>query len=79
MTSVWHLFEYVAYAFVTKKLRSAIFESHCLCINFLHCISRGFELGSTHPGLGNALEGASPSHADAGNRATVRRAVLGEC
>ena len=78
MTNVWHLFEYVAYAFATKKLRSATIESHLSAIKFFHRISRGFELDTTHPVLGNALKGAARSHADAGNQATVRRPVSWE-
>ncbi|MEP6266664.1 MAG: hypothetical protein ABJ139_04935, partial [Paracoccaceae bacterium] len=70
MTNAWHLFEYVAYAFATKKLRSATIESHLSAIKFFHRISRGFELDITHPVLGNVLKGAVRSHADAGNQAT---------
>ena len=38
MTNVWNLFEYVAYAFATKKLRSATIESHLSAIKFFHRI-----------------------------------------
>ena len=41
------------------------------------CISRGLELDTTHPGLGN-VKGAARSHADAGNQATIRRPVSWE-
>ena len=34
MTNVWHLFEYVAYAFGTKKLRSATVDSHLSATKF---------------------------------------------
>eukprot|EP00904_Undaria_pinnatifida_P010786 jgi/Undpi1/6838/HiC_scaffold_21.g09314.m1 len=56
MTNVWHLFEYVAYAFATKKLRSATIESHLSAIKFFHRISRGFELDTTHPVIASALK-----------------------
>ncbi len=36
MTNVWHLCEYVAYAFATKKLRPATIESHLSAIKFFH-------------------------------------------
>ena len=75
MTNLWQLFEYVAYAFATKKLRSATVNSHLWAIEFFHRVSRGFELDTTHPDLTNVLEGATRSHADAGNQATVRRPV----
>ena len=77
-TKVWHLFEYVAYAFATKKLRSATIESQMSAIKFFHRVSRGFELNTTHPVLGKALKGAARSHADAGNQATVRWPVSWE-
>lgn len=72
---MWQLFEYVAYSFATKKLRSATIESHLSAIKFFHRISRGFELDTTHPVLACALKGAARSHADVGNQATVRRPV----
>ena len=75
MTNVWHLFEYVAYAFATKKLPSATIESHLSAIKFFHRISRGFELDTTHPVIASALKGAARSHAEMGNQATVRRPV----
>ena len=74
--NVWQLFEYVALAFATKKLRSATIESHLSAIKFFHRISRGFELDTTHPVLASALKRASRSHADVGNQAAVRRPVL---
>ena len=49
MTNVWHLFEYVAYVFATKKLRSATVERRLSAIKFSHRISQGFELDTTHP------------------------------
>ena len=75
MTNVWRVFEYVAYAFATKKLQSATIEGHLSAIKFSHRISRGFELETSHPVLGNAPKGSARSHADAGNQATVRRPV----
>ena len=75
MINVWLLFEYVAYAFATKKLRSATIESHWPAITFSHRISRGFELDTTHPVVTSALKGAARSHADVGNQAAVRRPV----
>ena len=75
LSNVWQLFEYVAYSFATKKLRSATIESHLSAIKFFHRISRGFELDTTHPVLACALKGAARSHADVGNQATVRRPV----
>eukprot|EP00904_Undaria_pinnatifida_P006004 jgi/Undpi1/2533/HiC_scaffold_13.g05912.m1 len=56
MTNVWHLFEYVAYAFATRKLRSATIESHLSAIKFFHRISRGFELDTSHPVIPSALK-----------------------
>ena len=50
------LFEYVAYSFATKKLRSVTIESHLSAIKFFHRISRGFELDTTHPVLACALK-----------------------
>ena len=75
MANVWHVFEYVADAFSTKKLRSATIESHLSAIKFFHRISRGFEIDTTHPVIANALKGAARLHADVGNQATVRRPV----
>ena len=76
MFNVWQLlFEYVAYAFATKKLRSATIESHSSAIKFFHRISRDFELDTTHPALARALKGAARSHADVDNQAAVRRPV----
>ena len=75
MTNVWHLFEYVAYAFATKKLRWATIERHRSAINFFHRIPRGFELDTTHPVIASAFKGAVRSHAEVGNQATVRRPV----
>ena len=75
MANVWHVFEYVAYAFSTKKLRSATIESHLSAIKFFHRISRGFEIDTTHPVIANALKGTARLHADVGNQATVRRPV----
>ena len=75
MTNVWHLFEYVAYAFATKELRSATIDIYLSAIKVFRRISRGFELDTTHPVLGNALKGTARSYADAGNQATVRRSV----
>ena len=57
LSNVWQLFEYVAYSFATKKLRSATIESHLSAIKFFHRISRGFELDTTHPVLACALKG----------------------
>ena len=73
MTNVWHLLEYVAYAFATKKPRSATIESHLSAITFSHRISRGFELDTIHPVISSALKGATCSHDEVGNQATVRR------
>ena len=79
MANVWHLFEYVAYIRLCyQKLRSATIESRLSAIKSLHRISRGSELDTTHPVWGNALKGATRSHADAGNQATVRRPVSWE-
>ena len=75
MANVWHVFEYVAYAVSTKKLRSATIESHLSAIKFFHRISRGFEIDTTHPVISNAVKGAARFHADVGNQATVRRPV----
>ena len=75
MTNVWHLFEYVAYAFATKKLLSATIESLLSAIKFFHRISSGFELDTAHPVIASALKGAARSHAEVGNQATVRRPV----
>ena len=75
MANVWHVFEYVAYAFSTKKLRSATIESHLSAIKFFHRISRGFEIDITHPVIANAFKGAARLHADVGNQATVQRPV----
>ena len=75
MTIVWHLFEYVAYAFAAKKLRSGTIESHPSSIKFFHRTSRRFELDITHPVITSALKGAARSHAEVGNQATVRRPV----
>ena len=72
VTNVWHLFEYVAYVFATKKLRSANIESHLSAIKSFRRISRGFELDITHPVITSALKGATGSHAEVGNQATVR-------
>ena len=44
-------------------------------IKFLHRISRGFELDTTHPVLASALKGAARSYAHVGNQAAVRRPV----
>ena len=73
MTNVWHLLEYVAYAFATKKPRSATIESHLSAITFSHRISRGFDLDTIHPVISSALKGATCSHDEVGNQATVRR------
>ena len=59
MTNVWHLFDYVAHAFATKKVRSATIESHLSAIKFFRRISRGFELDTTHPAIARALKGAA--------------------
>ena len=75
MANVWHVFEYVAFAVSTKKLRSAPIESHLSAIKFFQGISRGFEIDITHPVTPNALKGAARLHADVGNQATVRRHV----
>ena len=75
MINVWRLFEYVAYAFDTKKRRSATFESQLSAIKYFHRISRGLELDTTHPVIASALQGAAHSHAEVGNQATVRRPV----
>ena len=72
MTNVWHLFEHVAYAFATKKLRSATIESHLSAIQFVYRISRSKKLDTTHPVIASALKGAARSHAEVGNQATVR-------
>ena len=57
MTNAWHLFEYVAYVFVTTKLLSATIESHLSAIKCFHRISRGSELDTVHLGLDDALTG----------------------
>ena len=75
MTNVWHLFENVAYAFATKKLRSSTIGSHLSAIMFFHRVSRGSELDTTHPVVGSAFKSAARSHAQVGNQATVRRPV----
>ena len=75
VTNVWHFFEHVAYAFFTKKLRSATIESHLSAIKFFHRISRGFELDTTYPVIASALKGAARSHAEVDDQATVRRPV----
>ena len=72
---MWQLFEYVAYFFATKKLRSATIESHLSAIKLFHRISRGFELDTTHPVVACALKGAARSYADVGNQTTLRRPV----
>ena len=59
MANVWCLFEYVAYAFASNKLRSATIESHLLAIKYFLRISRGFELDTTHPVIASALKGAA--------------------
>ena len=41
MTNVWHLFAYAAYAYATKKLRSATIEGHLSAIKFLHVFHGG--------------------------------------
>ena len=73
MTNVWHLVEYVAYAFATRKLRSATIESHLSAIKFFQRISRGFELDTTSPFIASTLHDAARSHAEVGNQATVPR------
>ena len=75
MNNVWHLFEYVAYAFANKKLRSATIESHLSAIKFFHRISRGFELDTTDSVIASALKGAARPHAGVSSQATVRRPV----
>ena len=75
MTNLWNLFEYVAYAFATEKLRSATIKSHLSAIQVFHRISRGFELDITHPVIASPLKGAALPHAEEGNQATVRRPV----
>ena len=55
MTNVGYLFEYAAYAFATKKLRSATIESHLLAIKFFHSVASAFELDSIHLVLSNGL------------------------
>ena len=75
MTNVWHLFEYVAYAFATKKLRSAAIESLLSAIKFFNHISHGFKRDTTHPVFASALKGAARSQAEVDNQATVRRPV----
>ena len=72
MANVWCLFEYVAYAFATKQLRSASIESRLSAIKYFRRISRGFELDTNHPVIASALKRAARSHADVGNQATVR-------
>ena len=72
MTNVWHLFGDVAYAFVTKKLRSATIESHLSAIKFFHHISRVFELDTTHPVIASSLQGAARWYDEVGNQAIVR-------
>ena len=44
-------------------------------IKFLHRISRGFKIETTHPVIAIALKGAARLHADVDNQATVRRPV----
>ena len=75
MTYVWHLFEYVAYAFATNTLRSVTIESHLSAIKFFHRISRGFELDTTHPVIASALKGSARSHADVDNQGAMHRPV----
>ena len=75
MTDVLHFFEYVAYAFATKKLRSATIESLLSGIKIFHRLSRGFELDTTHTVIASALKGTEFSHAEVGYQATVRRPV----
>ena len=72
---MWHFFEYLAYAFATKKLRSATIASHLSVIKFFQRISRGFELDTTYPVIASALKGAARSHAEVGKQSTVRRPV----
>ena len=75
MTDVLHFFEYVAYAFAAKKLRSATIESLLSGMKFFHRLSRGFELDTTHTVIASALKGTEFSHAEVGYQATVRRPV----
>lgn len=75
MVKVWCLFECVAYAFATKKLRSATMDSCLSAITYFHCFSCVSELDTTHPVIANVLKGASRSHADAVNQASVRQSV----
>ena len=75
MTNVWHLFEYVAYALATKKLRSATIESHLSAIKFFHRISGGFELDTTHPVIASALKGAARRM----QKWVMRRPCFGQC
>ena len=46
---MWHLFEYIGFAFAIKKLRLATIEGRSSAIRFFHLVSRGFELDTTHP------------------------------
>lgn len=75
MVNVWWLFEYVAYAFATKMLRSATIEIHLSAIKYFFSISRGYEPDTTPPVLASALKRAARSHDDAGNQASVRRPI----
>ena len=75
MTNVWYLFEYVEYAFATKKLRSATMGKQSVGHQVFCRISCGFELDTTHPVIASALKGAACSHAEVGNQVTVRRPV----
>ena len=73
VANVWHLSQYVACAFATKKLRSVPIESHLSVIRFFYRISRGFELDTTHPVIASVVKRAARSHVNVGNQATVRR------
>ena len=75
MVNFWFLFEYVAYAFSTKHCGRRPSRVFRLRLNTFTRISRGFELGTTHPVFASALKGASRLHADAGSQATVRRPI----
>lgn len=75
VVDLWCLFEYVVYTLATKKLRPATTESYLSAIKYLHRISRGVELETTHPVIASAIKGAARSHADAGNQISVRRPI----
>ena len=73
LRNVWSLFEYVAYACMTKGLQAKTVESLLSAITYYHRGSRGIELQTTYPLLVNILEGVSRSHVESGNQQRLRR------